>query len=112
MNLEFRIPTYNNASSNNFNFNNEKIQCTPINSVIYKFIDAPKIMDYEIIIYFIASSQNFHPLSLFQDKNSKGTKVSNIVLWVTLTNFCRFFISTNSSMELLHKFEDFFNKYF
>jgi len=33
--------------------------------------NAPKIFDYENFIYFIASSQNFHPLGLFEDKHSK-----------------------------------------
>jgi hypothetical protein len=28
-------------------------------------------MDYKNRIYFIAPSQNFHPLGLFQDKHSK-----------------------------------------
>jgi hypothetical protein len=43
----------------------------PTNSMIYKFLNAPKIMDYENIIYFIAPSQKFHPLSLFKNKHSK-----------------------------------------
>jgi hypothetical protein len=29
MNSEFEIPTYNNASSDNFDFDNEEIHCTP-----------------------------------------------------------------------------------
>jgi hypothetical protein len=62
MNLESQIPTYNNVSSDNFNFNNEKIHCTSINSMIHKFLDVPQIMDYENIIYSIAPSQKFHPL--------------------------------------------------
>jgi hypothetical protein len=37
MNSEFQIPTYNNASSNNFDFDNEKIHCTLLNSMIYNF---------------------------------------------------------------------------
>jgi hypothetical protein len=47
MNLESQIPIYNNASSNNCNFDNEKIHCTPTSSMIYKFLDVPKTMDYE-----------------------------------------------------------------
>jgi hypothetical protein len=53
--------------------------------MIYNFSDVPKIMDYENIIYSIAPSQNFHLLGLF--KTSRGAKISNIVLWVTLTIF-------------------------
>jgi hypothetical protein len=37
----------------------------------HNFLDAPKIMDYENIIYYIVPSQNFHPLSLFYGKHSK-----------------------------------------
>jgi len=36
--------------------------------MIHNFLDDPKIMDYENIIYFIAPSQNFRPLGLFKDK--------------------------------------------
>jgi hypothetical protein len=36
--------------------------------MIHKFLNDPKIMDYENIIYFIALSQNFQPLGLFKDK--------------------------------------------
>jgi len=57
-------------------------------------------MDYENIIYIIAPSQNFHRLCLFKNKHSKELKFSNIVLWVTLTIFWRFFISKNSSMGI------------
>jgi hypothetical protein len=74
MNLKFKIPIYNNASSDNFDSNNEKIHCTPTNSMIHNFLNAPKIMDYEIIIYFIAPSQNFHLLGSFKDKHSKKLK--------------------------------------
>jgi hypothetical protein len=69
MNLEFQILTYNNASFNNYDSNNEKIHCTPIISMIHIFLDVPKTMDYENTIYFIAPSQNFHPLGLFKDKH-------------------------------------------
>jgi hypothetical protein len=66
---EFKIPTYNNASSNNSNSNNEKIHYTPIDSMIHHFLNVPKIMNYENTIYFIAPNQNFHPLVLFRDKH-------------------------------------------
>jgi len=45
MNLEYQIPTYNNASFDNFDFDNEEIHCTPIDSMINNFLDVPKIMD-------------------------------------------------------------------
>jgi hypothetical protein len=54
----------------NYDINNEKIHCTPTDSMIHKFLDAPKIMDYENIIYSIAPNQNFHPLGLFKNKHS------------------------------------------
>jgi hypothetical protein len=53
----------------NFDTNNEEIHCTPIDSMIHNFLDAPKIMDYENIIYSITPSQNFHPLGLFKNKH-------------------------------------------
>ncbi len=37
----------------------------------YIILDVPKIMDYENNVYFIALSQNFHPLGLFKYKHSK-----------------------------------------
>jgi hypothetical protein len=65
MNAEFQIFTYNNASSDNCDFDNEKIHCTLIYSIIHNFLDAPKIMDCENTIYYIAPNQKFHPLGLF-----------------------------------------------
>jgi hypothetical protein len=63
MNSKFQI--FNNASFENFDFNNEKIHCTPTNSMIHNFLDVPKKKDNENIIYFIVPSQNFHLLGLF-----------------------------------------------
>jgi len=60
MNLESQLPTYNNASFDNYDSNNEEIHYTPTYSRIHNFLDIPKIMDYENIIYCIAPSQNFH----------------------------------------------------
>jgi hypothetical protein len=37
--------------------------------MIHNFLEAPKIMDYDSIIYFIAANQHFHPLSLFKNKH-------------------------------------------
>jgi len=69
MNSKSHFPIYNNASFNNSSYNNEKIHYTLPNSMIHYFLDVPKIMDYEITIYFIDQSQNFHPLGLFIDKH-------------------------------------------
>jgi len=69
MNSKSQILTHNNASFDNFDFNNEKIHCTSTNLMIHNFLDAPKIMDYENTIYSITLSQYFHPLGLFKDKH-------------------------------------------
>jgi hypothetical protein len=69
MNLKFKILTYNNASSDNSNFDNEKIYYTPTDSMIHSFLNVPKIMDCENTIYSISRSQNFHPLGLFLKKH-------------------------------------------
>jgi hypothetical protein len=45
MNSKFQIPAYNNASSNNFDFNNEKMHYTPTDLMIHNFLNASKIMD-------------------------------------------------------------------
>jgi hypothetical protein len=37
MNLKYQIPTYNFASHDTFDFDNEEIHCTPIDSMIHKF---------------------------------------------------------------------------
>jgi hypothetical protein len=66
INLECKISTYNNASSNNFDFDNEKIHYILTNSMIHIFLNAPKIMDYENTIFSGSPSQNFHLLSLFK----------------------------------------------
>jgi hypothetical protein len=77
---EFKISKsyYNNASFDHSNSNNEKIQYTPIDSIIHILLDVSKIMDYE---NFIAPSQNFHPLGLFKDKHSKNLKFPTLFYW-------------------------------
>ncbi len=60
MNSKSQIPIYNNASFDNFEFNNEETNCTLANSMMHTFLNVPKIMDYENILYSIALSQNFH----------------------------------------------------
>jgi hypothetical protein len=59
MNLESQIPIYNNASFDNFDFDNEKIHYTPTDSMIHNFLDVPKIMNNEYNIYFIAQVKIF-----------------------------------------------------
>jgi hypothetical protein len=63
MDLEFQILNSSDASSNNFYFDNEELHCSLTNSMIHNFLEAPKIMNYENIIY--APSQYFHLLGLF-----------------------------------------------
>ncbi len=65
MNSKSQTPTYNNASFDNPNSNNEKIHCTSQDLMIHDFLNALKIMDYENTKHFIAPSQDFHPLGLF-----------------------------------------------
>ncbi len=69
MNSNYQTLTCNNSSSDNSNFNNERIHCTPTYSIIHNFLDVAKIMEYENIIYYIAPSQDFHLLGLFKDKH-------------------------------------------
>jgi hypothetical protein len=47
---------FNDASFDNFNYDSEKIHCTPID-----LIEALKIMDYEYTTYFIPLNHHFHP---------------------------------------------------
>ncbi len=49
MNSNFQIPTYNNALYDNSNYDNEEIHCTPTYSMLYNFLDAPKMMIMEIL---------------------------------------------------------------
>ncbi len=81
MNSDSQIPTYNNASFDNSYFNNEKIFCPPINSMIHHFLNAPKIMDYESTIYFNAPSQKFHPFGLFKDKYLRELNFPTLFYW-------------------------------
>jgi hypothetical protein len=60
MNSKFQIPIYNNASSNNSNSNNEEIHCTPTNSMIHNFLDAPEIMDYKILYILLPQIKTFN----------------------------------------------------
>ncbi len=59
MNSKFQICTYDNASSDNFDSNNEKIHYTLTYSMTHNFLDAPKVMDSENTISFFAPNQNF-----------------------------------------------------
>jgi hypothetical protein len=40
--FKFQIPIYNNASFDNFDFNNEETHCTPTNSMMHNFLNVPK----------------------------------------------------------------------
>jgi hypothetical protein len=60
------------SSFHDFNSKNENhVICAPTNSMIYIFLDVLKNNDYKNVIYFIARSQSFHPLGLFQDNHLK-----------------------------------------
>jgi hypothetical protein len=61
MDSKSQILSYNNASFDNFDSNNEKIHYTPIDSMIHNLLNAPKIMDYENTIYFIAPKLKLSP---------------------------------------------------
>ncbi len=71
MDSESQIFNSNDASSNNFHFDNEKLHCTLTYLMIHNFLEVPKIMDYENTIYFVDLSQHFHSLGLFKNKHSK-----------------------------------------
>ncbi len=75
MNSKSQILIYNNASSDN-----EEIHYTPIDSMIHNFLNVPKIMNYENIIYSIASNQKFHPLNLFKYKHLEELNFSTLFL--------------------------------
>ncbi len=42
MDLESQIVNSSDASSNNFDFDSETLHCTPINTMIDNFLEAPK----------------------------------------------------------------------
>jgi hypothetical protein len=63
--LEYQNFNFCDASFDNFDFYNEKFHCTPINLMIHNFLEGPKLIDYENIIYYIAPNQHFHLLGLF-----------------------------------------------
>jgi len=73
VNSKFQIPIHNNAS-----FNNEKIYYTLIDSMIHKFLNVPKIMNYDNIIYSIAPNKKFHLLNLFKYKHLKELNFSTL----------------------------------
>ncbi len=71
MDSKSQIFNYNDASFNNFDSNSEEIHYTPINLMIHNFFKAPKIINYDNTIYFIAPSQHFHRQGSFKDKHLK-----------------------------------------
>jgi hypothetical protein len=62
MDSQSQFFNFNDASYDNFDFNSEELYCTPIDLMTHNFLEAPKIMDYENTMYFIAPSQHFHPV--------------------------------------------------
>jgi hypothetical protein len=71
MDSESQIFNCSDASFDNYDSNSEELHCTQIDSMIHNFLTILKLMDYENTMYFIATSQHFHTLSLFKDKHSK-----------------------------------------
>ncbi len=53
MNSKFQIFIYNNASSNNSNFNNEKIHYTPTLSMIPNFQDDYRILSLKFYTHYM-----------------------------------------------------------
>jgi hypothetical protein len=78
MNSQSQILNFSDASYENSNSNNEKLYYTPIKSMIHKFLEAPKIMDYDNTMYTIAPSQHFHLPSLFLNKHLEKLKFSTL----------------------------------
>jgi hypothetical protein len=111
MNLEYQIPIYNIASSDNFDSNNEGIHCTPTYSMIHNFLYVPKIMDYENTIYSIAPNQNFHPLSLFQI-NIQKSKIFQHYSTSNFNNFLKVFHINENYFINLEIFQQIFLTFF
>jgi hypothetical protein len=59
INSESQIPIYNNASSDNFNSNNEKIHCTPTNSMIHNCLNVLKIWIMKIVYILLPQVKIF-----------------------------------------------------
>jgi hypothetical protein len=68
---EYKNLIYDNASFEKSDFDNKKIHYTPTNSMLHNFLNVPKIMNCENIIYFVALSKKFHPSTLYKYKHSK-----------------------------------------
>jgi hypothetical protein len=75
-----RTNDQNISSFDDSNFENENhVICAPTNSMIHNFLDACfKINDYKNVIYYVASSQDIHPLGLFR-KSFRRIKIFNII---------------------------------
>jgi len=104
INSEYRISTYNNASSNNFDFDNEKIHYTSTNSMIHNILDAPKIMDYENTMFSGSPNQKFHLLNLFKTKHSKELNFPTLIYEQPSEGFS---YQQIAQWELIHKSKDF-----
>jgi hypothetical protein len=66
MNSKSQILIYDNASSDNFDFDHKKIHYIPIDSIIHYFFNVPKIM---IILLFCCPKSKLSPFNLFKDKH-------------------------------------------
>ncbi len=107
INSEYRISTYNNASSNNFDFDNEKIHYTSTNSMIHNILDAPKIMDYENTMFSGSPNQKFHLLSLFKTKHTKELNFPTLIYEQPRQFSEGFSYQQIAQWELIHKSKDF-----
>jgi len=75
--------------------------------MIHKFLDVPKIMDYENTIYSIAPNQNFHFLGLFKYKHSKELNIPTLFYGQPRQFFEGFSYQQITQWELFHKSGDF-----
>jgi hypothetical protein len=90
MDSQSQILNFYDASYDKSNSNNEELYCTPIDSMIHNFLESPKTMDYDNIMYIIAPSQHFHLLGLFKDKRLKKIKNQRCFI-ANLYNFQKIF---------------------
>ncbi len=75
--------------------------------MIHNFLDAPKIMDNENIIYSITPSHNFHPLGLFKYKHSEKLNFQTLLYGQPQQFSKSFSYQQIAQWELFHKFGDF-----
>jgi hypothetical protein len=73
--------------------------------MIHNFLDNPKIMGYEVTIYFVAHNQNFHLLGLIKDKHYEDLNLPTLFYGQPHQFYEGF-----SYQQIVHW--EFFNKYF